>query len=743
MAKINFCRIISIISLFFLLQSCTDSKKDKKNNDLGIIIENADFRLIINSDGTSRSLIHKATEEECLELSHKIPVFSITQYRPYDNEIGLSYPAKEMKFAADSIYRDENELIISFEHTDYVARVGLDITDNYIGFTLNELEYHMVKFGIKRKTNIDEFTLMQLPVKKRSHFGSWLNVVWDDNVAVNLLAGNPYAKIDAEERNGYKLMTAEAVNEVKLKGVSAVLIVSSKDKLLDRIDRLEENYGLPRGVKSRRSKEYKNSYYELRNVTIHNIDEHIAYAKKGGFRQMVVYYTDFASSMGHLTWRKEYPNGIKDLKEITDKIRAAGMIPGFHIHYNKAQINDKYVTPVPDSRLNLRKFFTLRADINKEQMFIPVEENPSGCTLEEGRRILKVGSELISYKNYTTTYPYKFTGCERAVLNTSAVKRQKGDLLGLLDVDTWPIFVRFNQKTNIQEEMAQRLGEIYKEAGFRFLYFDGSEDAPRPYWFNIPNAKLITYDAFDPAPIFSEGAIKAHFGWHIQSRGNAFDIFEPKYIKEAVRKHPAAEAVFLADDFTSLNFGWIDYFAPFEGKIGTQPDMLEFITSKGAGWNCPISLLGQLNQFKIHPRTDDNLELIKRWEDVRDINYLSEKQKEMLKDLDKEFTLLINEKGDFELVEYRQITGINENVRAFIFNRNHKIWVVYWHPSGKGNMQLPVSSHKVQLFKKLGTEIPLKDNDKFVNLPLGNKHYISFDLLDNEVIDLFVRAKIK
>ena len=54
----------------------------------------------------------------------------------------LAYPAKEMKFAADSIYRVGDNLIVSFELTDYEATIGLKITDDYIGFTLKKLEYH-------------------------------------------------------------------------------------------------------------------------------------------------------------------------------------------------------------------------------------------------------------------------------------------------------------------------------------------------------------------------------------------------------------------------------------------------------------------------------------------------------------------------------------------------------------------------------------------------------------------------
>ena len=719
------------------------SSPDKGTNDANIIIENSEMRLVLNRNGTALSLIHKASGQECLMQGVKTPVFSVIQDRPYDNEIQLAYPAKSKTFATDSVYRVGDDLIVNFELTDYEATIGLKITDNYIGFTLKKLEYNMADFGVKRKTPIDAFTLLQLPIKDRSHFGEWLNVVWDDEVAINLLATDPHTRIDAANENGFKIMYAGGSAKVKIEGVGAALITTKKSKLLDRIDRVERDFGLPLGVESRRTKEYKNSYYELRNVTPQNIDEHIKFAKQGGFRQIVIYWMDFATSLGHFPWNSDYPNGMEDLKEVIRKIKEAGIIPGFHIHYNKTQINDAYVTPVPDNRLNLRAYFTLAKDLNKGETTITVENNPAGITMDDKRRILKVGTELVSYESYSTTPPYQFLNCKRGALNTLQVNRRSGDIIGLLDVDTWPIFVRFDQKTAIQQEAAERLAEMIKETGIRFIYFDGAEDVPRPFWYNVSNAQLIVYNALEEKPIFSEGALKSHFSWHILSRGNAFDTFAPEVIKEATRKHPLAEMKLISNDFTSINFGWIKYTVPGEKTIGIQPDMLEYVTSKAAGWNSIISLLGNIDFFKEHPRTDDNLEVIRRWEEVRATDFLSPEQKENLKNEMQEHILLIDETGDFELRPYRQITNIaNKNIRAFIFERNNETWVVYWHTSGEGNLELPIDSSKISLFEELGKEIAVPNNDGITVIPVGNRRYIKFKLTPEEVVAQFSKGKL-
>jgi hypothetical protein len=329
-------------------------------------------------------------------------------------------------------------------------------------------------------------------------------------------------------------------------------------------------------------------------------------------------------------------------------------------------------------------------------------------------------------------------------LNTSQVSRKSGDIIGLLDVDTWPIFVRFDQKTSIQEEEAGILAEIIKEAGFKFIYYDGAEDVPPPYWYNVSRAQLVVHNALEEKPIFSEGALKSHFSWHIITRGNAFDTFTPEFIKEACRKHPLAEMELISNDFTSIDFGWIEYTVPGENTIGIQPDMLEYVTSKAAGWNSIISLLGNLEHFNNHPRTADNLEVVRRWEKIRTTDFLNDKQKENLRDPWQEHILLINKDGEFELLPYEQITNVangSTQVRSFIFKRNNKIWVVYWHTSGNGKLELSVNPEKVRLFEDLSKEISIDASKDHITLPLGKRRYLMLDLSEHEVVKIFGNGK--
>ncbi|MEN8230838.1 MAG: hypothetical protein ABFS38_21970, partial [Bacteroidota bacterium] len=169
-------------------------------------------------------------------------------------------------------------------------------------------------------------------------------------------------------------------------------------------------------------------------------------------------------------------------------------------------------------------------------------------------------------------------------------------------------------------------------------------------------------------------------------------------------------------------------------------------TSRAAGWNSIISLLGNLDHLRNHPRTADNLEVIRRWEEVRLMDFLSEQQKLNLQDPDQEHILLINETGNFELVPYQQllnVAGEDPDIRAFLFTRNERVWVVYWHCRGEAAITLPVGPDKIQLFEELGRELPLEDTEDGTVVPVDDRRYLAFDLSREEVVRLLREAVVQ
>ena len=635
------------------------------NND--IIIENALLRLVIGSDCTAKSLVHKPTGEECLAEGIVLPLFSVTQDRPFNNEIKLSYPCKAMTFPANRVRREGDKLIVGFDIIHYEAIVKIVEAPQYIGVSLEGFaNYEDAHIGYGSlcmdAPPAVQFRLMQLAVRSRKNFGDWLNVNWDEKVAVNLLATAPETLVDTDQREDYRVMFADVDKERDLIGPGAALIVSAPEKLLDAIAAVEEDYDLPRGVESRRRQELNASVYHVMDLNPENVDEHIRYAKAGGFRMMLIYYTcmynekDLYELTGVYDYNPNYPGGKADLLAVLAKVKAAGIIPGLHFLHTHIGMDSPYVTPVADHRLRLKRHFTLAKPLGLDDTTVYVEQNPKNSVMASGLfasqayncRILQFGGELIAYEGYSTEPPYCFTGCKRGDHGTIIREHPAGQIGGILDVSEYgAVSCYLDQDSSLAEEVYTKLADTYN-CGFEFVYFDGSEGTNLPYAYHIPNAQYRVYKKLKNKPLFAEGAAKAHFSWHMLSGGNAFDIFKPPVFKAMIKMHPAAEAPRMQNDFTRVNFGWWGFYG-----AETQPDMFEFGTSRAAAWDCPATLQANRERFREAPRFGDVFEVLRRWEEVRATHWLTQEQKEELKNLEQEHILLINEQKQFEISQYQ------------------------------------------------------------------------------------------
>ncbi len=717
------------------------------SNNNSIVLENELCRLVIGTDGLAKSLIIKENGVETLRCDEEVSFFSITQERPYNNEVKLAHPNKRTTYQANSVEWDGDTLIVGFEIVPVKARIGVKVAKSYISFELVDFVFdHNKHYGGLHMTPppVAEVRLIQLPVLNRKNFGEWLNVSWDDDAAVNVLAASPYARIDSERRKGYRIMSADAVRGVKLRGtVASIVAAKGGEKLLDSIGELEEDYGLPKGVKSRRNKHTINSSaYWTTNIGPDNVDEHIKYAKLGGFRMMLIYYPAiFATGgsydhCGDYDIDPKYGNGAEGLKKMLDKIKAAGITPGIHFLQTHIGLESSYVTPCVDSRLNLTRRFTLARPLSLDDTTVYVEQDPTDTVMYETCRYLNFGGELISYESYTTEPPYSFVGCKRGAKNTTVKEHPKGLSGGILDISEFAaVSAYIDQTTDLQDEIAEKLAVAYKQ-GFEFIYFDGSEGTNIPHDFYVPYAQYRVLKKLDREPLYTEGAAKAHFSWHHLSGGNAFDVFPPRIFKESIDKYPLEEAPRMRQDFTRLNFGWWGYYQD------TQPDMFEYGTSRAAAWDCPITMMEKLHIFASNKRTLDILEVMRRWEYARANDLLTEEDKLKLREPGLEYILLINEEGEYELTPYFEVKCADENIAAFVFERRGASYSVFWHKSDEGTMSIKTNA-EIFLVRDLSKEaIPFTDLGNEKQLPIGNRAYIKSSLSMEELKEVMANAKL-
>lgn len=696
-----------------------------------VVLETDALRIEVNADGMLKSLQAKPAGTEYAWLKEPAPVASVQRG-------GKWFPASSAELKGD-------QLTVGFESAKINAVYKVMTQPAYLAFELTALTGEPV----------DAIRLIQLRIRKLPNLGPWIDVAYDDAFGVCLCGGNVKTDAGMQICDGYVDMSTRAEKEIGLAGTVAILFGCPEPRkhFLDVMEIVERDFQMPSGARHRRSPMQQYSYL-MAPCTPVDVDRYIAMARQGGFRMLLFSYTTFTSGAGHFAFNEKFAGGIADVKKMADAIRAAGLKVGIHIHYNKAHRNDAYVTPVPDDRFHKVREFKLATAIDAAASTISVRENPEGCTRDNRRRILKIGKELVSYGDYTTSLPFQFTGCERGHLKTQAAAHAEGETAGLLDVDdtNQNAFIRFDQTTDIQDEAAECLTRIINESGpYDLIYFDGAEDVHDPRWYHVANAQYRVYRRFAHEPPVCETATMTHFSWHMMSRSNAYDL-PLEYGKSFCYEVPCRTAPVRALDFTRIDFGWLQGLTPTVGV-----DVLEYVVSRGAGWDCPISIPLNLKQLAAHPRSDDCLEVFKTWEDARLAGKLTDAHRRMLRTLDpkyfqfvdvwdarmtkawtdrwqkpsfndQEHHLFMNERGEYELVPIREVSNVaGGQVKAFVFSRDGAAadtYVLLWAVKGQGTLRLDIAPERLVAMRPFGKPVEIEPVEKSSTVPMSGRAYL-------------------
>ena len=718
-----------------------------------VAVENEDFRLVVGEDACVKSLVVKATGEECIAPELKVPILTVTQDRPFDNELKLIHPNKRVVYPAVRLRRDGDLLVFGFDHGLYEASVRFRVQPHYVTFTLEGFPFERKGSYTYLQMDIPQAAscrFLQLPLRGRKNFGNWLNACWDDRAAVCVASTAPHPDVDHEDRGDAKILYAESVAGIRLRGVTAALFAApGREAFLDAMDRFEQDFSLPRGVKSRRSDVVKEPIFHLSSdYSLARTDEAIAFAKKGGFRLVTMsYYNLFKSSpswglCGNYDWRDDVPNGEADVRAMAAKFHAAGMLIGFHTLHSHIGLKSRYVTPAADPRLNKVRRFTLAAplpadtnDLAEVTVFEPTADVPMHAPC----RILQFGGELLSYERCSAEPPYRFFGVRRGAHETRPVAHPRGEIGGILDVSEYgrPMSCYLDQNTDLQDEVAAKLARAYN-CGFDYVYLDGSEGVNRPCNYHVANAQYRYWKLLKPEPLFGEAAAKTHFGWHMLAGANAFDTFPPEIFKANLRAYPFKQAPITQQDMTRVDFGWWSFWQPVKNakgpgwkSLGTQADLWEYGVSVATAWDCAASIAMRLDALKQHPRLDDIFVTMRRWAEVRRQRKFREEWRDELKDVSQEHHLLVNAAGDYELVRYFPVVNGDDArpVRAFIFEKDGANWIVYWHCTGEGRLLLPVAQGELALFDEFaGKPVATEAADGGTVLPAGRRLYLKTSL---------------
>jgi len=616
-----------------------------------IVLENDLVRYTIGQNGQNISFFDKKANREQLILAQPGYFLTIRQ--------------AGRTFVPQQCLRENDTLTVQFEQSRVILQMA--IRPRHLFFNVKSVE-----------GDVDELRLFNLLVRPGQLVSGISGVVQDDSFAVAVRAtslsmlGQVHGrsssglspKGDAEPLpNRIAGVSAVATKEHGLSGASVILVgcpTAEVRKVLqeamEREDAVRSSLGGPWALDAPETQ----GSYVFATVSEQNADAWIALAKQGGIAE--IHMISWEQSLGHYQPRKDlFPNGLEGLKQVVEKIHAAGLKVGMHTLTGCISPSDPWVTPKPDPRLAVDVRFTLVAPLDEKTDRIVTKEKPENLDTVwayGGRgNVLKIGDELIQYSGLAQEPPYGFTGCRRGAFGTQPQKHEAG-------ATAEHFFVRYgcflpDENSTLVDDIAQAIADVYNTCGFDMIYMDGAEGMPGG-WYGISRMREAIFRRLK-RPVLVEASCWDYHSWAFHSRLGAWD--HPNWgLKPFVDWHCRSNEEHRRSSLLPAQLGWWAILGPSRDCDAELPDEFEYLCAKSLAFGMPMSFQG------IAPgdnppcaRQPEYLEMLGRYERLRLSNQVPGSIREQLKQEGQDFHLEVRDDGSwaFRPADYvsHKVTG--------------------------------------------------------------------------------------
>lgn len=397
------------------------------------------------------------------------------------------------------------------------------------------------------------------------------------------------------------------------------LIAADESDWPETVERMQRRAGLPSpkpGDGWRDASEWVHqSYFFLTYFNVNEYDSALAFAKRGGFKQILLLQNSWCETPGHYRVNeKNFPGGLPTLRETIDKFRAEGI--RFGLHFLAASIDppDSYLTPIPDKRFVLGVADKLAADLDAESTTIPTAGDaavfPTGENPYMGSgQVVRIDDELIAYGK---TGPDGLTECKRGYYGTVVSPHKQGTPVSH--------FVRaygyhmYDLDTDFPEEIAANFAKVANELPLDMIYFDGSERLQRPgdggeHWYYNARLHRAFFDAVNNKNILYQGSSCSPCSWHQLLRSASADGHDDL---KAYLEERSGAFLSMADNDMPLDIGWY-----YGYDRNATPDMYEYILGATIGYDSSMSFQASVSAAMKHPFIGEILDMIRTYEELR------------------------------------------------------------------------------------------------------------------------------
>ncbi|SVB56781.1 uncharacterized protein METZ01_LOCUS209635, partial [marine metagenome] len=364
------------------------------------------------------------------------------------------------------------------------------------------------------------------------------------------------------------------------------------------------------------------------------VDEAIRYTQMAGFNYF--YHEDPFETWGRFKLRPgDFPSGDSGLRHCVDRAAASDLRIGIHTLSNFVTTNDAYVTPVPDPRLMRSGTSRLSESVDPESKEIPIA---NGTPFQDRGSVSAavIDNELIRYRAVSGEAPWRLIGCHRGAFGTKAAAHESGTGIGKLT--DHPYRVLF-PSLSLQDEMADRLVELYNVTGLRQISFDGLEGCAMTGHGIYAHNRFVTrcFDGWKPE-VLNDASRLTHYLWHIHTRMNWGEPWGKATREGQIERRLVNQEYFKRNLFPRM-LGWFQLRLASGGLEATSLDDMEWVLSKCAGYDSGFALSASLEALKGNGQTESILMAAKEWEQARLDHAFTKEQVEHLRNPAQNFHL--------------------------------------------------------------------------------------------------------
>ncbi len=319
------------------------------------------------------------------------------------------------------------------------------------------------------------------------------------------------------------------------------------------------------------------------------------------------------------------------MKTCAEKAAKMGLRIGVHTLSTFINTNDPYVSPIPDKRLAETGASVLAENSSATATEIQVVSNQYFENLKPSTlHAVRIGEEIIRFREVTTEAPYKLLDCQRGAFGTKASAHTKGEHAGmLLDYPYNTLFPNFE----LQQEIAGNLARFFNETGVSQMDFDGHEGCMASGEGEYAVQAFADKVFRETNHTLVNGTSRSsHYYWHICHYWN---WGEPWYggFRESQGDYRLENQPLLERNYMPNMLGW------FLLSATTGAEDIEWMMARAAGYRAGFALVARYNSLKKNPYTAQLLALINLWQEASRQNIFSADQRTRLKNPANDFHL--------------------------------------------------------------------------------------------------------